>query len=793
MLPDFSKADQIIRTVADRSRFFLHEHEVYDLLRVVGIGNAPECIVIESPDQSLDLLKNIAGDRLVLKIVHPRIAHKTDIGGIEIVERAGVPDAVRRILAQAPRRQAQLLMDRNEIPEEFRDLSSEELVSEFEDETVGVLVYPFVDSPAGFGTELFLGMRETREFGPIINAGLGGLDTELYAKELGGGRAGATVSPGASDEIELFKAFQETIAFETLTGRARGHKRLVEDEKIADLLERFHALVWRYSPFNPDAPVHFTECEMNPFLCRDGELVPVDGLLRFRPVEPSRPASPVGKIEALLKPKNICVIGVSAKGMNLGRVILRNLLKGGFTGERLAIVKDGDREIDQVKCYPGISDLPGRFDLVVLSVGATQVPSIVAEIIDSGKAESIILITGGMGEKEGAKGLEDDLKKVLHASRGRDDRGPVVVGPNSLGIICVPGGYDTMFVPASKLPKNPDNPIGKHVALISQSGAFMISRMSKLYGLVPRYAISTGNQADLGIADFVEHLTNDSEVRVFACYAEGLGRMEGLHLAEAARKITRSGRHVIVYKAGRSVEGRKAASGHTAAIAGDWDVADAVLTRSGCMVARSFAEWQNLIMLASTAGDRPIGEGRIAAVSNAGFETVGMADNLREPAHFLTFAQLSPSTLARLQSILKEFRLDDLVNIGNPLDITPMAVDRAHVEVIKALGHDPGVDFILHGCVPLSPQMKTLAPGGPEGDGIADPQSFPQLLIEAVRAGIGKPLAIVLDSGELYNPMEKMFLNAGIPVFRSADEATRTLGRFVYVSSRFGPQIHQPG
>jgi acyl-CoA synthetase (NDP forming) len=779
MFPDFDKADKTISDAAGSGRWFLHEHEIYDLLKAIGIGDPPKYALLKSLETLPPDLDKIPGDRLVLKITHPRIAHKSDVGGVKVVKRENLGEAAAAILVQSPIRQAELFLAKNEVPDDLKGLSREELGIRLAKESEGVLVSEFIEAPAGFGNELFLGMRATREFGPIINCGLGGLDTELYAREISPGRSGVTISPGLSDEAEFFQEFKGSVGFETLTGIARGHAKLVEPARIADLLERFHALVWRFSPLNPDAKFWFTECEINPFLVRDGALVPVDGLLRFKPAEERLPSPPSEKIGNLLKPRNICIIGVSSKGMNFARVILRNLLQGGFKPDTLAIVKDGESEIDGVKCYPSIADLPGKFDLLVLSVAATQVPDMVSQTVESAKAESIILITGGMGEKEGAEDIEKHLRDVIIHSRARPDRGPVMVGGNSLGVISRPGNYDTMFVPDTKLPKNPDVPLGNKIALLSQSGAFMISRMSKLGGLLPRYTVSTGNQVDLGIGDFLEHLMADNEVRVFGCYVEGFKDFEGLEFAETARRLTESGRDVIVYKAGRSAEGRKAASGHTAAIAGDWASADAVLTRAGCIVARSFMEWANLIMLAASLTGRTVGAGRLAAISNAGYETVGMADNLRSSHYRFELAPMSDETRKNLEAVLAQFKLTGLVNVRNPLDLTPMAVDRAHVEAMKVFARDPNVDVILHACVPLSPMMKTRAPGGPDGEGIADPEGFTRLMIDAFRDEINKPLVVVIDSGSLYDPMAGMFIDAGIPVFRSADEAIQVFGRWV--------------
>ena len=660
MRADFEKSDLILKNAFADGRNYLYEHEVYDLLTTLNIGVPPKCSIVrftEEIDDTIDTLDSLGIDKYVCKIVNPLIIHKSDVGGVEIVGKEDVPDTVRRIFETVPIRQAEI---------------SGGSVDEIEKSTYGVLVSEFIDSPRGFGHELLIGMRDTREFGPVISAGLGGIETELYSKEMRRGRAGIAISPGVSDEVEFFDAFTETISYETLTGRARGHARLIEDAVLKQVFAHFHALVWRYSPLNPDAPFHLTECEVNPFLIDSGTVRPVDGLLRFREVVPRESDPPVGKIAKLLHPEKICIVGVSGKSMNLGRIILNKLLNGKFTPDKLAILKSGCDEIDGVKCYSSAVDLPVKFDLAVLAVSADRVLAIVRDFIDSGKIESMILITSALGEKEGSENLELELKEIIRESRTRPDRGPIVVGGNSVGIISLPGGYDTTFQPSHKLPMNPDNPLGGKIAFVSQSGAFILTRISRLGGMVPRYAISTGNEADLSVADFVEHLMDDPEIKVFACYIEGMKRLHGLYLAETCRRVLNNAngeRTFVVYKAGRLSEGRSAASGHTAAIAGDWDVADEILTRSGCIVARSFEEFTSLIMLASCLSDRKVTGNRIAALTNAGYEAVGIADNIRGDRHSLELANLTDETKSKLAEILKKYKIDNLVNVRNPIDL----------------------------------------------------------------------------------------------------------------------------
>jgi acyl-CoA synthetase (NDP forming) len=793
MYPDFEKADDILRNAVGAGRYFLYEYEVYDFLSELGIGDVLPYKLIKPDEDPVVALKDFPPARVILKIVHPHIIHKNDVGGVGYVLNPDSLDPTREYynyqqhtyienykgVLIAPKRQAVMLIERGEIPHEYQDLSKEEFIKKFVLDTAGVLAVHHLHGEEGFEHLLFLGMRDTREFGPVITAGSGGSDVEKLSDYLVKDHADVTVSPGVTDEKSFFNVFRNTLIFKSLAGDYKRNLQKIDEKSIEDLLARFHACVWRYSSLNPDAPFWFSEFEINPFKVNSNRLWALDGVLKFRDIEPSKSRPPLWKLRNLLKPENIAVIGVSGKEINLGRVILRNLIDCNFPLDKIAIVKPGDEEIDGVRCYPSIGDLPGKFDLIILSVAAQQVPSKVSEIIDSGKAESIILITGGMGEKDGAGDEEEKLRQVIEVSRKRDDSGPVLVGGNSLGLISVPGGYDTMFVSKSKLPRDPENPMNGNIAFISQSGAFMVSRMSNLSDLRPRYVISTGNQVDLGVADFVGHLSGDPDVRVFGIYMEGLRYMEGLHLAEIAKKITRSGRDVIIYKAGRSKEGRHASSGHTAAIAGDWDVANAVLTKAGCIVTQSFEEWQNLVMLLSLLSDRKIGKGRLAAVSNAGYEAVGMADSIKGSNWSLELANYSDATIEELTKLFGEYNLTNLVNLRNPMDLTPMATDFMHAEILNVIADDENVDVLIYGCVPLSHIMKTLGKGGADGDGIEDPESICQLVIDLYKNKIQKPFVMVVDSGTLYDPMAKMLLYAGIPVFRSADDAVRTVGRWV--------------
>lgn len=128
-----------------------------------------------------------------------------------------------------------------------------------------------------------------------------------------------------------------------------------------------------------------------------------------------------------------------------------------------------------------------------------------------------------------------------------------------------------MFIPDAKLPKQRGAP-KRNAVFVSQSGAFMITRLSKRLGLDPAYMISVGNKIDLTLGDVVRYLKDAADIDVIVVYAEGFKDLDGLAFSRAVRAAVIAGKDVIFYKAGRTSEGKAATSGHTASLAGDYMV-----------------------------------------------------------------------------------------------------------------------------------------------------------------------------------------------------------------------------
>lgn len=779
---DFQAITELFDEAHRQGRDFLFEYETYRLLAGSGSETPPRTHLLAKGSRPTDEELNLMpGDKVVLKIVSPAIIHKTEAGGVRVVAKD--PDRIRsawrRMLYEVP----ESLADRVErqpdhAPECYRNLTGEALRAAIARDIVGVLMVQFMppDSEA-FGNEMIVGIRNTREFGMVISAGLGGTETELYAERFRKGQAIVAASTAMTDGPTFFELFKKTISYKKLAGLTRGTRRIVTDEQLLECFASFIAMANFYSAANPAAPHVIEELEINPFAFTDYLMVPLDGMCRFAAPGRTPLARPFHKVGSLLRPKTIGIVGVSTSRVNFGRIILGNILAGGFPPENIRIVKPGLDNFEGIRCLPDLASLDVRLDLFVIAVGADQVPELINELLAQNCAEAVMLIPGGMGETQDSAERARQVMEKIGAAHLREDGGPVFLGANCLGVVSHPGRYDTMFIPEAKLPKR-RGPYRRTAAFVSQSGAFMITRLSKRPEIDPAYMISVGNQNDLTLGDLVKYLGDDPELDIIAIYAEGFKDLDGLEFCRAVRSAVQAGKYVIFYKAGCTPEGKSATSGHTASLAGDYMVCESCVRQAGGMVARTFTQFEDLLMVAQRLHDKTINGNRLAAVSGAGFEAVGMADNIQAEDFALGMAAFSPATTAKLATLLAQKGLAALTEIKNPLDITPGADDETHVAAVEFLAEDPNIDAVVVGLDPLSPAMRTLAE--PEGRTFAmnDEESI-ALRMPALAAKLAKPVVGVVDGGRLYDPLVDELMEKGMAIFRSSDRAVQTLAMYI--------------
>ncbi len=802
---DFDAINHVFSTALKQGRTYLFEHEVYELLNFSGAETTPKTLLIKrGATVSQDDIDLFHGDKIVLKVISPTIVHKTEAQGVRIVDRTleKVRAGVRRMFYEVPEAFSTVLEKYPHYrPEDYVGLQGEDLVYAIQNDLRAIMLTQFMpqDSQA-FGNELIVGLRNSREFGLIISAGLGGTDTELYAKRFNKGQAIVAASVEMVDGESFFQLFRKTISYQKLAGLTRGSGRIVSDEQLVECFSSFIEMGKYYSAQNPDSPFIIEELEINPFAFTDFLMIPLDGLCHFSLSIPELPKRSIDKIHKLLHPEHIGIVGVSAGRTNFGRIILDNILAAGFPKDDITVIHEHAPSIADIVCLPNLSLLTQPLDLLVLAVSAEHVPALVRTIIDNDSAHAVMLIASNMGETKGSLERAEGVKQDIINGHNIEGGGPVFLGANCMGVVSHPGFYDTWFIPKEKfsltnkrqLPvlTNDAGNFYHRSALISQSGAFMLHRLSQMPSLNPAYMVSMGNQSDLTLGDMLEYFCTSDAVDVIAVYAEGFNTGDGLAFIKAVRKAVCAGKMVVFYKAGRTEEGKHATSGHTASLAGDYMVCESCVREAGAIVARTFTEFQNVFMLAEHLHHTNINGRRLAACSGAGFEAVGMADSIQADEYSMSLCQFSPDCSQKISEILQENYLDSLVTVQNPLDISPSANDKVHVDIAKVLLEDKGIDAIIMSFGPLSPSTHSL-PHHEMPLNIADPRSMVHCLskmFETMPQARTKPLIGVVDGGTLFQVYRQALVQLGIPIFTVCDEAIAALA--LYMEARIKINAH---
>ncbi len=787
---DYAAITELFQLAQSERRNFLYEHEVYQLLSYSGAETPPRTQFIPRGSKPSDEeIFSIAGEKTVLKIVSPTIIHKTEVGGVTIIPKTPdkVRSSIRRMMYDVPERYTDWIEHHASMaPSSYQGLSGQALKTAITRDLKGVLQVQFMPPDSNsFGNELIVGLRRSREFGMILSAGIGGTDTELYGEAFKKGQAIVAGSTVMLDGEAFFDIYRNTISYNKLAGLTRGQRRVVSDEQLIECFQSFVDMANYFSEQNPDAPFYIEELEINPFAFTDYLMVPLDGMCRFSLPYAKPPSRPIHKINNLLHPELIGIIGVSATRKNFGRVILDNILKSGYSPNQLVIIKEDAKEIDGVRCIPNLAALEKPMDLFVVAIGAEQVPPLVDEIIARKCAHSVMLIPGGIGETEDSHDLAEAMINNMKKAHRTKDGGPVFLGANSMGVVSRPGGYDTWFIPEDKLPKTEVKQYHR-AAIVSQSGAFMLNRISQCPELCPAYMISMGNQTDLTLGDMLHYFKNSTQVDIIAVYAEGFNDNDGLQFVQAVREAVLAGKQVVFYKAGRTPEGKSAASGHTASLAGDYMVCESCVREAGAIVVRNFTEFQDVLFLAETLHNKEVCGKRLGAISGAGCESVGMADSLHSIEYSMGLGTFTEQTRTALSALIQRKKLTKLVAVQNPMDINPAADDEMHVETARLLMEDPNIDAVVLGVDPLSPVTSSLEhPTNPQYRTFDDPEGLVQRVITLSKQTY-KPLIIVADGGRMYDPLRDTLRNNGIPVFNLCDRAVAALS--LYIESRLAAQ-----
>nr|WP_315592309.1 acetate--CoA ligase family protein [uncultured Cupriavidus sp.] len=274
-------------------------------------------------------------------------------------------------------------------------------------------------------------------------------------------------------------------------------------------------------------------------------------------------------LQPLLCPRSIAVIGASTQPDKVGGVPIRLLGELGYRG-RVFPVNPGAETVQGLRAWPSIEAIGEPVDLAIVAVPAPAAPDVMTQLGRAGTRAAVVF-TSGFAEVSGGESLQHALASQARA------HGVQLLGPNCLGAMNL---KERMFATFSPIPLTGVPPVGE-VGLVSQSGAFgaYAFALAREAGLGLSHWVTTGNEAGLQVADVIEWLAHDPQTRVILAYIEGA--RDGLRLRQALAAARAAGKPVVIAKVGTTAAGAGAAQSHTASLAGEDAVYQAVFDEYG--------------------------------------------------------------------------------------------------------------------------------------------------------------------------------------------------------------------
>ncbi len=599
------------------TRRMLSESEGYDLLRDYGVP-VPTFEHVITPESAGEAAERI-GFPVVMKIVSPQIVHKSDAGGV--IVGVGSPEQAAAAFTK--------------ITESARAYDAGA-------EIAGVLV----EEQAAPGLELIIGGKTDPAFGKVLTFGMGGTLVELMKD--------VTLRILPIDEADVRCMVREINGYPLIAGY-RGMKPRDEEGLVHTIL----AVV----RFFEDAP-GVVEFDINPLRLYEQGGCAVDA----RIIVDDCPKEVViaERLELPLEyfnPRSVAVIGASSDSRKMGYAVMHNLLQ--FPGQ-LYPVNNKRGDVQGLKAYQSVTEIPAPVDMAVVTVPANFVPKVVEECGQKG-VPIVVIITAGFKEMgEQGRALEE---RVMAIAKGYGTR---IIGPNCLGLIVPPRGLDTTYVHESPRPGS--------IAFISQSGAIIntVVDWSLAEEIGFSAVVSVGNQADLNFLDYLNWVRRDPRTKGVILYIEEI--RDGRAFMKVVEEVSRE-KPVVAIKSGSSLKGQAAASSHTGSLSGSYDVYMEAFRRSGVIPVHTLTgAFQVAEMLASPKG-YPRGR-RAIVITNAGGFAVLSSDYAER--YGVELVDLPPEVVEEMNGFLPDFW-----NKGNPIDLLGDASDARFRRTFELLArHD---------------------------------------------------------------------------------------------------------
>lgn len=355
-------------------------------------------------------------------------------------------------------------------------------------------------------------------------------------------------------------------------------------------------------------------------------------------------------LDPLFKPRAIAIVGASTKELSIGNVIIKNLQSYGYTGP-IYPINPAAPEVRGIKAYKTLEEVPGEIDLAHIIIPAPMVPQAIIECGQKG-IKAVIINSAGFSEM-GEEG--ERLQKEFLANARK--YGVRLFGPNCQGII----NSDPSLKAYCNFTFTYPEP--GHISVVALSGgvgALIMQALDDL-GIGQRLYASNGNACDVSISEIIRYYGDDQETRAIILYTEGFSNPR--EFLETAREVAAK-KPVLAMKAGRTLQGAKAASSHTGSLAGVDIATELIFEKIGIL---PFTDEGEMVRAAMAFSSQPIPAGnRVGVITNTGGPAVIATDVL--VACGLDVPKLSAKSIARL----KETQFPEAA-LENPIDVVATA------------------------------------------------------------------------------------------------------------------------
>ncbi|KZX09977.1 acetate--CoA ligase family protein [Methanobrevibacter curvatus] len=451
-------------------------------------------------------------------------------------------------------------------------------------------------------------------------------------------------------------------------------------------------------------------------------------------------------INEMFNPSSVAVVGASNSVGKVGYILVDNIVNGGYGGKVYPINPKSD-EIQGIKAYKNVKDLPEVPELVVISIPSPFVNETLNDCGEFG-VKNIVVITAGFKEVggEGIK-LEEEMISIIKKYNIN------LIGPNSLGTIDTHTPLNTSFSQAMP-PKG-------NIAFVSQSGAMMVAIIdwSVTAGIGFSKVISLGNKAGSTEIELLEYLAEDKDTAVVIAYLESISEDE--NFVNTLRKVSAK-KPVIILKSGSSAAGAEAASSHTGALAGSDLAFDTAFKQAGIFRVTTMDELFDVALAFSKC---PIPTGRnLAIITNAGGGGVVSVDAMERFG--LNLVEFDDKTTVKLKEAVP-----DEGSVKNPIDVLGDAPVSRYQETLGIVLDNEAVDSLI---VMVCPTASA------DADGIAD------AIIDGAK-DFDKPVIVVNMGGPTFINADKLLRENGIPTYVFPETAVKVvdyLARFEAVQER---------